>query len=652
MILSGLELMGEVPFHDVIIHTTMLAPDGRRMSKSLGTGIDPTRPDRRARRRRDPLRAAEDVLDAGRALLARRDRGGCEAREQALERRAADPRATPAKCSPRRRARDVEERWILARLDAARARGRGATSPTSSFAHAATALYHLTFDDFCDWYAEAIKPRLYGERRGRAGDRARRARAAAQAAPSSDAARDARRSGRTCPARESRLIVSPWPEPDERFADDLRRARPACRRRRAIFRRSGVRIAARGRRAAHLRGRRAARAREGRRRRSGRDRPAREGDRPRRGHARERAVRRRRRPRSSRRSARSSRATVVSSMPSATRPATATDWVASPRPVARGVRPRPHARAPRGARRPAAGLPVDPRRGDERQVDRDPDDRRAAARRGAAGRRLHVARTSRGWHERLDRDRGERSSGPSRGFAVPRNSSAPRSSRSLTAAALAEFAEAGVDVAVVEAGLGGRLDATNVVDAPVVLLTNVALEHTEVLGETPEEIAKEKLAVAHAARVVVTSDNTIRAPVPPNAKLVLGGAREAAEAFLERPRRSSGRRPAPRPPRAARRRSLGRRAHAGGRRLAPRPPAGARPRPLRLDPRRQAGRRDARAPESRGQHADRDQVEQPALLARGRARGAARGRISRTCRRSRARARHSRAREPPAARSS
>ena len=41
MIFSGLELMGDVPFHDVVIHSTVLAPDGRRMSKSLGTGIDP-----------------------------------------------------------------------------------------------------------------------------------------------------------------------------------------------------------------------------------------------------------------------------------------------------------------------------------------------------------------------------------------------------------------------------------------------------------------------------------------------------------------------------------------------------------------------------------------------------------------------------------
>ncbi|MFL5980732.1 MAG: bifunctional folylpolyglutamate synthase/dihydrofolate synthase [Gaiellaceae bacterium] len=102
----------------------------------------------------------------------------------------------------------------------------------------------------------------------------------------------------------------------------------------------------------------------------------------------------------------------------------------------------------------------------------------------------------------------------------------------LTAAALAEYAERGVDVAVIEAGLGGRLDATNVVDAEVVLLTNISLEHTEVLGETPEEIAGEKLAVAHAARVVVLPDNSYRQFAPKSAEIVTGGALEAAEAFL------------------------------------------------------------------------------------------------------------------------
>ena len=86
MIFSGLELMGEVPFTDVIIHSTVLAPDGRRMSKSLGTGIDPLDVIAESRRGRDALRAPEDVLDAGRALLVRRRRGGAQARQQALER--------------------------------------------------------------------------------------------------------------------------------------------------------------------------------------------------------------------------------------------------------------------------------------------------------------------------------------------------------------------------------------------------------------------------------------------------------------------------------------------------------------------------------------------------------------------------------------
>jgi dihydrofolate synthase/folylpolyglutamate synthase len=76
----------------------------------------------------------------------------------------------------------------------------------------------------------------------------------------------------------------------------------------------------------------------------------------------------------------------------------------------------------------------------------------------------------------------------------------------LTAAALAEFAAAGVDVAVVEAGLGGRHDATNVLSAPVVVLTNVSLEHTEVLGGTRAEIAREKLAVVAPGATVILGE--------------------------------------------------------------------------------------------------------------------------------------------------
>jgi dihydrofolate synthase/folylpolyglutamate synthase len=82
----------------------------------------------------------------------------------------------------------------------------------------------------------------------------------------------------------------------------------------------------------------------------------------------------------------------------------------------------------------------------------------------------------------------------------------------LTAAAFAELARRGVEVAVVEAGLGGRWDATNVLGAPVVVLTNVGLEHTRWLGPTIPDIAREKLAV-----------------VRPGATLVLGERQEEVE---------------------------------------------------------------------------------------------------------------------------
>jgi dihydrofolate synthase/folylpolyglutamate synthase len=113
----------------------------------------------------------------------------------------------------------------------------------------------------------------------------------------------------------------------------------------------------------------------------------------------------------------------------------------------------------------------------------------------------------------------------------------------LTAAALAEFAAAGVDVAVVEAGLGGRHDATNVVDAPVVVLTNVALEHTDVLGDTREAIAAEKLAVVPPGAIVILGEpewdaaararSAARVDHPGSSNLALAVA--AAEAHLGRP---------------------------------------------------------------------------------------------------------------------
>jgi dihydrofolate synthase/folylpolyglutamate synthase len=220
-------------------------------------------------------------------------------------------------------------------------------------------------------------------------------------------------------------------------------------------------------------------------------------------------------------------------MPSATRPATATDWVASldPWPEEFGLdRMRALLAALGDPQRAYPSIHVVGTNGKSTATRTIAALLRAEGLRVGAYTSPHVS----GWHERLDCDPAsfERAVARVRGSAEPLGAT---QFEVLTAAALAKFAEDGVDVAVVEAGLGGRLDATNVVDAPVVLLTNVALEHTEVLGDTPEEIAKEKLAVAHAARIVVISDNTFDELIPPDTERVRGGAREAAAAFLERP---------------------------------------------------------------------------------------------------------------------
>jgi dihydrofolate synthase/folylpolyglutamate synthase len=77
----------------------------------------------------------------------------------------------------------------------------------------------------------------------------------------------------------------------------------------------------------------------------------------------------------------------------------------------------------------------------------------------------------------------------------------------LTAAlAVSYFAANAVDVAVIEVGLGGRLDATNAVDGKVAVITGISLEHTAWLGDTLEEIATEKLAIVKEGSVLVTGD--------------------------------------------------------------------------------------------------------------------------------------------------
>jgi len=238
MIFAGLELLGEVPFTDVIIHSTVLAPDGRRMSKSLGTGIDPMEPIEQhgadaTRYGLLKISSTQDVrfsygaIEEGRKLankLWNVSRLILQNAEGAL------PEARPSA---------LEERWILARIDAARAEleelwGR------FDLAASTDVLYHLTFDDFCDWYVEAIKPRLYeNDEAATATALAALERLLALLHPVMPHVTEEVWS--QLPARESRLVVAPWPEPDARFAADadaLERVREAAQ----VFMRSGVQI--------------------------------------------------------------------------------------------------------------------------------------------------------------------------------------------------------------------------------------------------------------------------------------------------------------------------------------------------------------------------------------------------------------------------
>jgi dihydrofolate synthase/folylpolyglutamate synthase len=97
-----------------------------------------------------------------------------------------------------------------------------------------------------------------------------------------------------------------------------------------------------------------------------------------------------------------------------------------------------------------------------------------------------------------------------------------------TASSFVALADAGVDAAVIEAGLGGRLDATNVIPSTATALTSVGLDHTEWLGETELEIAAEKLAVLRDGSALITGDLS-----PAVAELAGRTAAERAAALLE-----------------------------------------------------------------------------------------------------------------------
>ncbi len=237
MIFAGLELLGEVPFSDVVIHSTVHAPAGGRMSKSLGTGMNPlaaierygadaTRYGLLKMASSQDVRFAEGAIEEGQKLANKLWNVARLILQHAGD-VSPDPRGAEA----------LEERWILARLHETRLEVEGAFG-SFNFAHAADALYHLTFDDFCDWYAESTKARLY------AGNEAARATALYALGylirilhPVLPHVTEEIWSQ----FHEDRLIVAEWPHEEYAVftsAHDLDRVQEAAR----VFRRSGVRV--------------------------------------------------------------------------------------------------------------------------------------------------------------------------------------------------------------------------------------------------------------------------------------------------------------------------------------------------------------------------------------------------------------------------
>jgi len=160
MVMTSLEFTGEVPFSDVYVHSVIQAPDGRRMSKSLGTGIDPL--DEIAEHGADALRfgllamsSAQDVRFSQARVQQGRDLANKMWNASRLILLNAREDVDPGPRTDR-----VEDRWIASRLQ--RAIGSAtACIEAYDFAHSALDLYEFFWSELCDWYLEIAKPRLY-----------------------------------------------------------------------------------------------------------------------------------------------------------------------------------------------------------------------------------------------------------------------------------------------------------------------------------------------------------------------------------------------------------------------------------------------------------------------------------------------------------
>jgi len=171
MVMMGLRFPGDVPFDHVYVHSVIQAPDGRRMSKSLGTGIDPLREieSHGADAVRFGLLAMSSTQDV-RYSVAKIEQGQALANKLYNATRFVSLRLGDG-VAPQPRPRTVEDRWILSRLQAAKSDTQ-ARIDAFDFSKAALGLYDFIYGELCDWYLELVKPRLAEDPLPEAEDRA------------------------------------------------------------------------------------------------------------------------------------------------------------------------------------------------------------------------------------------------------------------------------------------------------------------------------------------------------------------------------------------------------------------------------------------------------------------------------------------------
>jgi valyl-tRNA synthetase len=159
MVMMGIEFPGDAPFRDVYVHAVIQARDGRRMSKSLGTGIDPLeeidvhgadalRFGLLAMSSTQDVRFSDAKVEQGRDLA---NKLWNASRLILLNAAEVEPAARPL---------HVEDRWILSRLERTIASVTEKLE-TYDFSHAVQEAYSFFWRDLCDWYLEIVKPRLY-----------------------------------------------------------------------------------------------------------------------------------------------------------------------------------------------------------------------------------------------------------------------------------------------------------------------------------------------------------------------------------------------------------------------------------------------------------------------------------------------------------